>query len=526
MADCKIFWGDTHDNVYQHRDWPVTPEQNMQFARSHLDFYAPAYYVSASAVVDRKDEPGRGSIRLEDWKPPDRLEREWRELQELTRQFNDSGSFVTFPGYEWQGDSSGGDHNVVYRAEGNPIVTVNKLPELYARLREMEAIAIPHHTAYEPGLRGKDWSVHDDALSPFVEVFSVHGSSETDEERPGLVNGKMGPLRGGGTYEDAFARGYHVGAIGSTDNMGSFPGRYGWGLMACMAEELSRESLWQAFKQRHVYGVTGDRIRLDFRINDAMMGDVVAIDSPREIRVSVVGSDEIDRIEVLRDGRVIHTHSHQGTWDVPPPGQRSRFKLRIEVGWGPYPQEVARPPRQWPGTLTLPSGGVFVDCETCWIEGGQERPSLQGGTARFTLISRQTAPGYRVIGSYRNAEVFEFEAAADHDLGVDIAGLEAAGPIAEFCRRSRVLWDDRECLDMIEKHFGLTPADFPRPNLSHNLAYKAKLHRCIPEAAYTASFMFIDDEPLSGEANYRIRVEQRNGQRAWSSPVWVRPVSA
>jgi len=275
-----------------------------------------------------------------------------------------------------------------------------------------------------------------------------------------------------------------------------------------------------------VYGVTGDRIRLGFRINDAMMGDVVAMDSPREIHVSAVGSDEIDRIEVLRDGRVIHTYSHQGTWDVPRPGQRSRFKLRIEVGWGPYAQEVARPPRQWPGTLTLPSGGAFVGCETCWIEGGQERPSLQGSAARFTLISRQTTPGYRIIGSSRNAEVFEFEAAGDDRLAVDIAGLEAAGPIAEFCRRSRVLWDDRECLDMIEKHFGLTPADFPRPNLSHNLAYKAKLHRCIPEAAYTASFTFIDDEPLSGEANYRIRVEQRNGQRAWSSPVWVRPVSA
>jgi hypothetical protein len=57
------------------------------------------------------------------------------------------------------------------------------------------------------------------------------------------------------------------------------------------------------------------------------------------------------------------------------------------------------------------------------------------------------------------------------------------------------------------------------------MAYKAKVHRAIPEAGYTARMEFQDDEPLQGEANYRVRVEQRNGQRAWSSPIWVAPQS-
>jgi len=528
-ARYRIFWGDTHDNVYQRRDCPVTPEQNMQFARSHLDFYAPAYYTAETALLESKDESGpknrKGRVRLEGWKPPERLDKEWQELQELTRQFNEPGTFVTFPGYEWQGDGSGGDHNVVYRSEGNPVFTVNTLPELYALLRGRDAIAIPHHTAYQPGIRGKDWSVHDDELSPFVEVFSVHGSSETDEERPGLLNLLMGPARGGGTYEDALARGYHVGAICSTDQMGFFPGRHGWGLMACMAEELSRESLWRAFKQRHVYGVTGDHIRLEFRVNDAVMGDVATVKGDRKIHVSVVGSDAIDRIEVLRDGRVIHTYCHQGTWDVPPSGRRSRFKLRIEVGWGPRAAEVVRPPRHWAGTLALPSGAAFVGWEPCWIEGEQERPSLRNNTARFTLVSSQATVGNHPLGSCRNADVFEFEAAVEDNLSVAIAGLEAAGPVAEFCRASRVLWDEQECLDMLKKHFGLSKADLPRPTLGHNLAYKAKLHRAIPEAGYTASLTMIDDTPITRETYYRVRVEQRNGQRAWSSPIWVVPSS-
>jgi len=44
----------------------------------------------------------------------------------------------------------------------------------------------------------------------------------------------------------------------------------------------------------------------------------------------------------------------------------------------------------------------------------------------------------------------------------------------------------------------------------------------MPEAAYSATLDVDDDEPARGEVHYRARVEQRNGQRAWSSPIWVR----
>jgi hypothetical protein len=45
----------------------------------------------------------------------------------------------------------------------------------------------------------------------------------------------------------------------------------------------------------------------------------------------------------------------------------------------------------------------------------------------------------------------------------------------------------------------------------------------MPEAAYTAALDWVDDQPLDRETHYRVRVEQRNSQRAWTSPIWVRP---
>ena len=159
MPKDQIYWGETYDNVCQRPNCPVSMAQNVAYARDHLDFYAPAQYVSAHVELEARDGAMRqdkpATMVLEQWKDDETLAREWQELQEQTRAFYEPGAFVTFPGYEWQGDGRWGDHNVIFSEEGNAIVKVNTLPELYAGLRGLNAVAIPHHTAYIEGCRGK-----------------------------------------------------------------------------------------------------------------------------------------------------------------------------------------------------------------------------------------------------------------------------------------------------------------------------------------------------------------------------------
>ncbi|MFT7491206.1 MAG: hypothetical protein ACI80S_000788, partial [Pseudohongiellaceae bacterium] len=46
----------------------------------------------------------------------------WYHLNELTAEFNEDMRFITFPGYEWSGNTGlGGDRNVLYLEEGQPI---------------------------------------------------------------------------------------------------------------------------------------------------------------------------------------------------------------------------------------------------------------------------------------------------------------------------------------------------------------------------------------------------------------------
>ncbi len=521
MNEYQLFWGETHHNTYQFKEQTPSLNEICHAAAKHLDFYAMAYYTSYAdafrAGGHSVELGGKQALILEKWKDEARLRREWAEAENVSRLHNQPGSFVTFPGYEWQGDGCWGDHNVYYREEGLPIFRVQTIKELYGCLRGHQAIAIPHHTAYYVGRRAPDWSVCDEQISPFMEVFSVHGSSETDEEWLGLRhNSHMGPGTAGGTYQDALDRGLHLGVMCSSDNWGNMPGHYGQGLMACIAQELTRDSLWEAFLARRVYGVTGDRIQLEFTVNGAPMGSVIRASRQQEIRVKVRGSDALDRIEVLRGSRVIATHCHQGTWDLPRPGQRTRFKLRIEVGWGPRPNELDMPDHHWQGKLSL-SQGRFLNHEPCWVSPGQGIPELNGAETIFAMrSSTQDA-----VKPRQNANVFEFEAVPEAELLVRLNGLEERGTLHSFGSGSRVLWFRDECVRMLHECCGLEPDSHEREDPYYLMAYKAKLHRIIPEAGYQAELVIEDDEPITRQTHYRIRVEQRNGQRAWSSPIWV-----
>lgn len=528
MGEYHVYWGESHDNTYQFPTHVAGHEPPhivtaLERAATHLDFYAAAYYTAAAAAFQEGGHLAESSkahdLVLEGWKPQTRLDAEWPEVQAATRSLNRPGSFVTFPGYEWQGNGSSGDHNVYALSEGLPIFRVDTLAELYECLRGRDALAIPHHTAYRPGVRGRDWSVYDDSLSPFTEIYSIHGCSETDDEWVGMRNNShMGPNVHAGTWQAALDRGYRLGCVCSTDNWGEMPGHFGNGRMAVLAAELTREALWDAFRSRRVYGVTGDRIQVDFRVNDAVMGSVIEATGPRRIRAMVVGADALDRIELLRNGRVIATHCHQGTWSLPAAGQTTRFKLRVEAGWGPRSNELSLPEREWEGLLRV-DGGRILGFEPCWLSAGQGQPRIAGEAAAFSL---RTSANHLQQRS-QNANVFELEAATDALLTLRMNELAESGTVADFAAGSREMWFKDDCVRLLCAAAGIEPGSPERQDIYHHVAYKVKVHRAIPRAGYCATWEFEDDEPLSGEANYRIRVEQRNAQRAWSSPVWVRP---
>lgn len=252
----------------------------------------------------------------------------WTELNKLSAEFDQPGRFVCIPGYEWSANTAiGGDRNVHYRREGETIHRsshaqiadiadigdeandAHVAQELFNKLRNKDCVVAAH-----VGGRYADIKfAHDAALETAVEVHSAWGTFEW-------------------ILRDAFEMGYRVGVVANSDGHkgrpgacypgASFFGSQG-GLTCFLAPRLDRDAIFGAMRRRHHYGTTGNRMILNviadlpsdgelFRRDPALpgtksekarrliMGDIARATSDEvDLAIDVVGSAPIERLDIF-----------------------------------------------------------------------------------------------------------------------------------------------------------------------------------------------------------------------------------
>ncbi len=239
---------------------------------------------------------------------------DWQRLNDVVHDFHDDGRFVVFPGYEWSANTTaGGDRNVIYRREGQPILRSShwQIPatpedertpahpanELFSKLRQHVDPADLLLAAHVGGRYADIRRYFDQELGPLVEVVSCWGVFEW-------------------LLWDAFEMGYMVGIICNSDGHKGRPGAEGPGagefgiangLTCVLAESLSRDAIFAALKARRCYGTTGPRIDLDFQINGQPMGSVLAVDEPLALAATVRGTAPLESLTLYRGKEPIHT---------------------------------------------------------------------------------------------------------------------------------------------------------------------------------------------------------------------------
>jgi hypothetical protein len=307
--------------------------------------------------------------------------------------------------------------------------------------------------------------------------------------------------------------------MASGDNGGGFASKWGIGLMGVLADDLTRESLWDAFVNRRVYGVTGDRIKLDYSMEGAVMGSVIESAGPVTLRAAVEGTQALDRIEVIRNNRVVHTHCHNGTWQ-PPESGTVRCKVAFEFGWGPaarYGFDVGQ--KQWEGRLVA-QGMAVRSVEGCFTRHGNNFEQVGDAEVQFALTTdpRRSSADDTV----QQTLVFEIEGPADRVIVLECDGERLEFTLAGAMRETGlvVFYDGVKAL--IRDKFGLGEADFENPaDAYYHNAYKIKRHLAIPDTGFEAALEWTDETPEPGRNWYYLRVSQLNGQYAWTSPIWV-----
>jgi len=513
----NLYWGDLHAQFkpqwQPEGDWEQTLHRAFKAAGKHLDFFPIVYY---PAFFYKTPE----GLHVESVGMRPEFEAEWALIKRLAREYNAPGSLVTFPGYEWTGDRTRfGDCNVFFNEDDPSLDLSLPIDELFSNLKRRDAIAIPHHTAYRVTDRGKDWDHHDEALSPVAEIYSCHGSSEgCNTPRPMIRNAQMAPRASGGAIQDALARGIRIGIIASGDNGNGFPGKWGDGLAAVWAPELTRESIWQAIRNRRTYGVTGDRIKLRFGINEGLMGDVIRPADARNLWAEVECSGGLDRIEVIKNNRVAHTLCHSGAWQVP--AGTVRAKVPVEVGWGPagfHGFKIGK--HVWTGSLDV-EGGEVLSTEGCFTIHGQTITQTSPDTVTFELTTHDRK-GHSVTDTSQQTVVFELQAPADAPIRLTADGQTMTFTLAQAMRESALMVFDEQARDTVAEQFGVDPTSVENRDVFYHNAYILKRHMATPRKGYTARLEWEDTAAAEEMDFYYLRVSQLNGQLAWSSPVWV-----
>lgn len=337
----NIYFGDLHNHCGITYGFGSL-ENAIARAKSHLDFAAFTGHAMWPDMYEKTPET-EFTVSFHE-RGFEKLRKNWEKVRATVANAN-SENFVTFQGYEIHSRKYG-DHHLVSPDDGLRLVYRNSPAEL-VRDCGVEAIAVPHHIGYTPGYRGIDWDEYDSRISPIVEVYSKHGCAMSeDADYPYYHN--MGPRDTRNMVEEGLRRGNRFSFVASTDHHAGFPGSHGDGLAAVVAENLTKESLWEAILAGRTYGVTGDRILCDFRVNDVQMGGETA-GGRRRLEARVETEGPLDKIILYKNGRPCHVINGESYQEV---NKEGCYKLRVEMGWG------KKEPYRWNGVMTVRDGEI------------------------------------------------------------------------------------------------------------------------------------------------------------------------
>ncbi len=500
LRDMKVYWGDLHNHcnvTYGHGDI----EDAIAAAREQLDFCS----VTPHALWP--DIPGENDPRL-NWVIGYHTEAfkrlragGWDKYVRKLKQSNEPGKFLTFLSYECH-SMEHGDHVALCYDYDTPLLECKSVPDLKEKLRKYKAFLTPHHMGYQTGFRGYNWKAFTDgdAQLPFVEMFSRHGLAEGDMGDYDYLH-DMGPRIWEGSVLYGLEQGHKFGLMCSTDQHAGYPGSYGDGRIGVLADSLDRDRLWDAMAKRHICGITGDKIKMDFRINGATMGDAIRA-GKREIYLNVEAQNYIDYADLIKNGRCIARLS--GPFLCPAPEQGTiRAKVKILFGWNREEEYV-----HWSGSLKL-SEGEIRDVQTCFR--GAAFTSPQPGESRFkTRVNRMTGRTAQQVDldmySSKNPNVMT---PAQQGVVLDVEMPLEATITADF-NGQQIAYTLRELLQGGKAHF-----------MRGWLSEAIQFNRAAPESAFTIGTCIEDDKAERETDYYYVRVRQRDGQWAWSSPIWV-----
>ncbi len=307
--DKSLYWG-----VFHGESERVDSAENIETCLRHIRDEKSLQFFGTSSFENAEETPNDL----------------WKAVSSHVAEFNEDSRFTTFLGFQWfSEESEEGLRNMVYVKDSKPILRKKEakssaLKKIYKSLNPKEMISIPSFTMAK-GFQCNFKDFNPD-FERVVEIYNAWGCSECLEKegnlRPITSSSNKGVFETAeGSIRKALQANCRFGFVaGGLDDRGIFHEfyegdqlQYSPGLTGIFALEQTREALFLALYNRHCYATTGERIILGFSIAGATMGSELNTKQKpgliynRHIAGYVAGTTDIEQIQIIRNGEILHT---------------------------------------------------------------------------------------------------------------------------------------------------------------------------------------------------------------------------
>ena len=225
----------------------------------------------------------------------------------------------------------------------------------------------------------------------------------------------------------------------------------------------------------------------------------------RRIYLNVTGESCIDYVDIVKNGQILARMSGPLT-PVAPEGDTVRCKVKVDFGWNREEKYV-----HWQGKLSVDKGQIHS--VTPCFRGAAFTSPQEGETEFHTHVNRIVSVGDKET---------ELDMYSSKNPNTTTAAMQAVILDVEMPKDGKVI------AEFNGKKFEHTLGELLEGSRSHFmigwLSEAILFNRAMPESCFTLEHYMEDKEPQRDTDYYYVRVRQRDGQWAWSSPIWAERV--
>lgn len=477
----RLFWGDMHGQNIE-ASGLGSMEDSLWFARNigMLDF--TGWQGNDFEVSDQN----------------------WKNVKDALNAKYVPGEFVTFPGYEWSGiTSAGGDHNIYFLNEdeqihrtsqwvykdgrtytgygreddGSDCYPITQLWDVFKGRRDV--MAIPH-----VGGRAANFDFYNPEMIKVVEIHSHHGIFDWFQDEAIKRKMKVGFIATSDDHTSRLGLSYPVGT--NSDNFGATFDVIS-GLTAIYAKELTREGIWEAFQARRCYASTNGRTILDFKVNGHMMGEEIDSTTSNTLSLHVDCAAPVDRVELYRDLECLKIF-------YPISINMDQPVKRVKIAWSGVRSRFRKKSVLWDGSIFVRNGRL-VNAENYSIDRDSE--GIQNKSNQYVNFRSKTS--------------------GDEDgVILDIIPADVNRCQITFASKQTTVTVDLKDLQQIPVEYFVGGE-----NCKVQFSLEPQATEIQPGETFHFDCTLTDEQPADGLNIYYARVYLKDGNRAWSSPVFV-----